>query len=329
MRTLGFDSREALLASAPADLLGAYEIFDEAGRPYPIAELPGRRALAGEEAPEAIVRFRVRATGEERWSAVKANPIRDDDGRVSMAINVIEDITAHKRAELAQRFLSRSTAVLSGWLGSDELLTQVARLAVPRWRTGCSSTSWASWAWSGSRSALRSGSLRAPRRWSCAAAPTAGRWAAANVLRTGRAGLFHPDCRRAGGGRRRAPRSIPRSLREFRHALGDRGPDDRPRPHARRTDLGVRRRRASLRPERPRGWPRSSRAAARSRSTTPGSSPSGPTSLGPSSRACSRPSCRTSRASRPPRAFGPSARATRWAATSTTSSRPASAAGRS
>ena len=93
VRTLGFDSREALLAAAPAELLDAYEIFDEAGRPYPITELPGRRALAGEEAPQAIVRFRVRATGEERWSAVKANPIRDSDGRVSMAINVIEDIT--------------------------------------------------------------------------------------------------------------------------------------------------------------------------------------------------------------------------------------------
>jgi serine phosphatase RsbU (regulator of sigma subunit)/PAS domain-containing protein len=137
VRTLGFDSREALLAAAPADLLGAYEIFDEAGRPYPIAELPGRRALAGEEAPEAIVRFRVRATGEERWSAVKANPIRDGDGRVSMAINVIEDITAHKRAELAQGLLARSSDVLSGWLGSGELLTRIAQLAVPEIADWC------------------------------------------------------------------------------------------------------------------------------------------------------------------------------------------------
>ena len=137
VRTLGFDSREALLAAAPAELLDAYEIFDEAGRPYPITELPGRRALAGEEAPEAIVRFRVRATGEERWSAVKANPIRDSDGRVTMAINVIEDITAHKRAELAQRFLARSSDVLSGWLGSDELLTRIARLAVPEAADWC------------------------------------------------------------------------------------------------------------------------------------------------------------------------------------------------
>jgi PAS domain S-box-containing protein len=137
LRTLGFESQEALFAASPADLLGRYEIFDEAGLPYPVSELPGRRALAGEEAPEAVVRFRLKGTGEERWAAVKASPVRDGQGRVSMAINVIEDITAHKRAELAQRFLARSSDVLSGWLGSGELLTKIAQLAVPEMADWC------------------------------------------------------------------------------------------------------------------------------------------------------------------------------------------------
>ena len=78
-----------------------------------------------------MVRFRVRETGEERWSAVKATPIRDHDGRVAMAINVIEDITSHKRAERSQRFLSESTAVLSSSLDPEQVLGQVAVLAVP------------------------------------------------------------------------------------------------------------------------------------------------------------------------------------------------------
>ena len=82
---------------------------------------PGRRALAGEEEAVDVVRFRLRATGEERWSAVKATPIRDEDGFVTMAINVIEDITTHKRAERAQRFLADSAAVLA------ETLDPVAR----------------------------------------------------------------------------------------------------------------------------------------------------------------------------------------------------------
>jgi serine phosphatase RsbU (regulator of sigma subunit)/PAS domain-containing protein len=137
VKTLGFESRETLQAAPPTEVLGRFEIFDEAGDPFPIGDLPGRRALAGEEAPQAIVRFRVRATGEERWAAIKANPIRDGDGRVSMAINVIEDITAHKRSELSQRFLSRSSEVLSRWLDSDELLTRVARLAIPEMADWC------------------------------------------------------------------------------------------------------------------------------------------------------------------------------------------------
>ena len=91
------------------------------------SELPGRRALAGEGGAEAIIRFRVRATGEERWSVVKSTPVRDDDGFLRMAINVIEDITAHKRSELAERFLSESSRLLASSLDPDEVLERVAR----------------------------------------------------------------------------------------------------------------------------------------------------------------------------------------------------------
>ena len=134
---LGFESSEALLAAHARDVLSRYEIFDESGRPYPIEDFPGRRALTGEGGAEAVMRFRVRATGEERWSAVKATPIMDGGGEVAMAINVIEDITEHKRAELAQRFLARSSSVLSAWLDSDELLTRIAGLAIPEMADWC------------------------------------------------------------------------------------------------------------------------------------------------------------------------------------------------
>ena len=131
VRTLGFDSTEELL-SAPIDtILDRFDILDDDRRPFPLEALPGRRALAGEDAPEAVVRFRVRGTGEESWAAVKSTPIRDHDGNVTMAINVIEDITAHKRAELGQRFLARSAEVLASSLNPDELLVEVANLAVP------------------------------------------------------------------------------------------------------------------------------------------------------------------------------------------------------
>jgi PAS domain S-box-containing protein len=131
VKSLGFASTEELLNAPTATIMDRYDILDEDARPFPLEALPGRRALSGEDAPEAIVRFRVRATGEENWSAVKATPIRDADGNVTMAINVIEDISAHKRAEMAQRFLARSAEVLASSLDPDELLVEVANLAVP------------------------------------------------------------------------------------------------------------------------------------------------------------------------------------------------------
>jgi PAS domain S-box-containing protein len=131
LRLLGFETIEELLSSPPEWILDRFEILDERGEPLAMERLPGRRALAGEEGAEEVVRFRLRATGEERWSAVKATPIFNEDGYVTMAINVIEDITTHKRAERSQRFLSNSSALLGASLEPSEVLGQVATLAVP------------------------------------------------------------------------------------------------------------------------------------------------------------------------------------------------------
>jgi PAS domain S-box-containing protein len=129
--SLGFATPEELMNAPIATIMDRFDVLEEDGRPFPLEALPGRRALGGEEDAESIVRFRVRDTGEERWSAVKATPIRDGSGSVTMAINVIEDITTHKRAELAQRFLARSGEVLASSLNADDLLAEVAELVVP------------------------------------------------------------------------------------------------------------------------------------------------------------------------------------------------------
>ena len=60
VRTLGFDSTEELLSAPISTILDRFDILDEDLRPFPLEALPGRRALAGEDAPEAVVRFRVR-----------------------------------------------------------------------------------------------------------------------------------------------------------------------------------------------------------------------------------------------------------------------------
>jgi PAS domain S-box-containing protein len=131
VKLLGYESSEALIAAPLTEIMSRFELLDERGRPFPLERLPGRRALVEGAGSEVVVRFRVRATGEERWSAVKATPIADRAGTVAMAINVIEDITSHKRAELAQRFLSDSSAVLGSSLDTAQVLRHVASLAVP------------------------------------------------------------------------------------------------------------------------------------------------------------------------------------------------------
>jgi PAS domain S-box-containing protein len=137
VQTLGYDSSEELLKAPLTEIMSRFEVFDEDGEPFPLERLPGRYALEGKTGAEALLRFRVVATGEERWSVVKATPIFNAEGEVVMAINVFEDITEHKRAELEQQFLSESTRILASSLDPDETLRQVAQLAVPEIADWC------------------------------------------------------------------------------------------------------------------------------------------------------------------------------------------------
>jgi PAS domain S-box-containing protein len=137
VRAFGYASARELMAAPLDEVMSRFEVLDEEGRPFPLERLPGRRALAGEEEAEEVLRFRVLGTGEERWSLVKASPIRNSDGQVAMAINVLEDVTEHKRAEREQQFLSESSRILGASLDPDETLQRVATLAVPEIADWC------------------------------------------------------------------------------------------------------------------------------------------------------------------------------------------------
>src|SRR5205085_9868520 len=101
------------------------------GAPLALEDLPGRRALMGEEAAPQVIQFVDRETGERRWSRIKARPVRDPDGSVRLAINVIEDITELKQGEQAQRFLAEASRVLADSLEYESTLAAIADLAVP------------------------------------------------------------------------------------------------------------------------------------------------------------------------------------------------------
>ena len=130
----------------PEDLYGgevgaisaAFAIYDEAGAPVPISAMPAFRALAGEADPEPLlVRNVVKATGEERWLLNKVTVLRDEAGEPERVVNVIEDVTAVKRAERHQRLLAESTRALSRSLDPQRTLQHVAETAVPELADWC------------------------------------------------------------------------------------------------------------------------------------------------------------------------------------------------
>ena len=134
---MGYESGDAIVAAAPGEMLGRFELLDEAGNPLPLEDLPGRKALKGERTAEQLVRYRVRESGEERWSIVAANPVLDDEGRPVLAVNIFHDITERKRSEQRLRFLAEATEILSETIEHEETLRRIARLAIPMLADWC------------------------------------------------------------------------------------------------------------------------------------------------------------------------------------------------
>lgn len=98
-RTLGFPSAEVLMNTPVEEIIRHYDMFDERGQPFPLQELPGRKALQGLESPEQLIRFRIRQTGEEQWAMVKARPVYNQDGEVEFVVNIFQNITRLKQTE--------------------------------------------------------------------------------------------------------------------------------------------------------------------------------------------------------------------------------------
>jgi PAS domain-containing protein len=85
--------------------------------------LPGRVVLAGDHSQPLVVQH-----GDRRWSRVKSTPVQDD-ATPRLAVSVVEDITAIKRAEEAHRFLAESSRLLASSPDLEETLPKVERLA--------------------------------------------------------------------------------------------------------------------------------------------------------------------------------------------------------
>jgi PAS domain S-box-containing protein len=98
-RLCGYPNAAALLAAPLGEIMSRFELLTPDGKPFPIEDLPGRRVLLGQEAPERLMRVRMRDTGEERHSLVRARPVRLPGGDVSFAVNVFHDVTEMRRRD--------------------------------------------------------------------------------------------------------------------------------------------------------------------------------------------------------------------------------------
>lgn len=127
----GFDSAEELIGRPFTEVADRMELRDESGDPFDPEQLPSRRALRGEQRPEAMLRYTIKATGREWWTLVKSRAIFDEHGEPLMAISVIEDQTGRRGRELAVRFLADASRVLNEPGPPVETAAALAAACVP------------------------------------------------------------------------------------------------------------------------------------------------------------------------------------------------------
>ena len=95
------------------------------------------RSRKGARPPPALVRRVDTRTGRQAWLSSKASVVRDNRGRTAMVVNVTEDVTAAKRAEIGQRLLVEAGRRLSATTDLAATLQEVAELTVPTLADWC------------------------------------------------------------------------------------------------------------------------------------------------------------------------------------------------
>ena len=129
-------SVDELISAEPGAIAERFVIRDEHGEPLSADAMPGRVILREDvEQASLLVRNIDRETGELRWFLMKAR--RLDGHSEPLAVNLVEDLTPIKKAELGQRLLGDSGRILASSLDYERTLQQVAQLAVPELADWC------------------------------------------------------------------------------------------------------------------------------------------------------------------------------------------------
>jgi PAS domain S-box-containing protein len=130
-RMIGYASPEALCTITGSETLTHFDIYHADGRPISSEEMPSRIALGGTASAEVLLRFRRRGAEDERWSLVRAIPVRDAAGKTTHAITFFREVSQQVRDDAYRRFLLRADQELTASLDYEKTLATIARLAVP------------------------------------------------------------------------------------------------------------------------------------------------------------------------------------------------------
>jgi hypothetical protein len=91
----------------------------------------GRSVPAPREPRRTDGRNVMRATGAERWLVQRATGVRDGNGRLTMVVNLIEDVTESKRNDIAQRLVAAAARAIATSDDLQRTLPALADAAVP------------------------------------------------------------------------------------------------------------------------------------------------------------------------------------------------------
>lgn len=108
--------------------MSRFNLEDEKGNPFLLSNLPGRKVLNGEPKAEATFKFIDKTTQEERWVILKSRPIFDVMGKLNMVINIMHDITKHKKQEeRKEEFMSMASHELKTPLTSINIYLDILK----------------------------------------------------------------------------------------------------------------------------------------------------------------------------------------------------------
>ncbi len=136
-RLVGAESAAELLRSRGAARLPRFELYTEDGARLPEGDPVVTAIRAGRLPTRGVFRLRRGDSADERWISAAIEPIRGADGALLYAVTTIEDITAARRDELAQRLLANVGELLRSAPDYRETLRQAAELAVPMFADCC------------------------------------------------------------------------------------------------------------------------------------------------------------------------------------------------